>query len=87
MLIIIYIHIAVCTVFFLYSHSNTWFLAFKVNFHNMKPETSPRSNVGALGARAVSLVTSGVVPERRFAFFDQVHPWGSTYACRMGPPR
>ena len=37
MLIIIYIHIAVCTVFFLYSHSNTWFLAFKVSFHNMKP--------------------------------------------------
>ena len=34
--------------------------------------------MGALGARAVSLVTSGVVPERRFAFFDQVHPW-------MGP--
>lgn len=35
-----------------------------------------RSNVGALGARAVSLVTSGVVPERRFAFFDQVHTTG-----------
>eukprot|EP00435_Cladocopium_sp_Y103_P069348 s8_g33.t1 len=32
-----------------------------------------RSNVGA---RAVSLVTSGVVPERRFAFFDQVHTTG-----------
>ncbi|CAJ1437770.1 unnamed protein product [Effrenium voratum] len=28
------------------------------------------------GFRAVSLVTSGVVPERRFAFFDQVHTTG-----------
>jgi hypothetical protein len=40
--------------------------------------------VGALGARAVSLVTSGVVPERRFAFFDQVHPWGSTLLDLLG---
>ncbi|CAK9024379.1 unnamed protein product [Durusdinium trenchii] len=32
------------------------------------------SSTGA--ARAVSLVTSGVVPERRFTFFDQVHTTG-----------